>query len=349
MRPRSRSRGAEAESVDARGIDSGVSDITGCRPRETARRVLEIEPAAISALVPRLDEKFDRAVHWMAACRGRVVMIGMGKSGVISRKIAATLASTGTPALFLSPAEAIHGDLGMLAPGDLVLAVSNSGETDEIVRLIPTVKRLGIPLISLVGDGESTIARNSDLVLYVGVDREACPFDLAPTASTTAALALGDALAIALSQEKGLSLTEFARLHPGGRLGKKLALVGDLMHTGNEIPQVRTSTPMDEVIYEISRMALGIVCVVEEQGLLVGVISDGDLRRLLQRRRAAVLEQTAQECMTPNPVTVGRKELAVKALHLMERKKITALVVPDEVGRVVGVIHLHDLWGTEMF
>ena len=348
MSPRSRSRGAEAEAVDAGRLGPGVSDIS-VRPRETARQVLEIEAAAISGLVSRLDEKFDRSVHWMAACRGRVVTTGMGKSGIISRKIAATLASTGTPALFLSPAEAIHGDLGMLASGDLVLAVSNSGETDEIVRLIPTIKRLGIPLISMVGDVESTIARNSDLVLDVGVDREACPFGLAPTASTTASLALGDALAIALSQEKGLSLKEFARLHPGGRLGKRLALVGDLMHTENEVPKVRTSTPMDDVIYEISRMALGIVCVVEEQDLLVGVISDGDLRRLLQRKRSAVLEQTALECMTPDPVTVGPEELAVKALHLMEQKKITALVVPDETGRVIGLIHLHDLWGTEMF
>ena len=348
MRSRSSSRGAEVIPDDSRRLGTGVSELSGGGPRETARQVLEIEAAAISGLVSRLDEKFDKVVHWMAACRGRVVTTGMGKSGIISRKIAATLASTGTPALFLSPAEAIHGDLGMLASGDLVLAISNSGETEEIVRLIPTVKRLGIPLVSLVGDAESTIARNSDLVLDVGVDREACPFDLAPTASTTASLALGDALAIALSQEKGLSLKEFARLHPGGRLGKKLALVGDLMHTGNEVPKVLTSTPMDEVIYEISRMALGIVCVVE-QDVLAGVISDGDLRRLLQHKRAALLEQTASECMTADPVTVGPEELAVKALHLMEQKKITALVVPDEAGRVIGIIHLHDLWGTEMF
>ena len=349
MRPRSSSRGAEATSFDSGTPGASASDPSGGGPRETARQVLEIEAAAISGLVSRLDEKFDKAVLWMAACQGRVVTTGMGKSGIISRKIAATLASTGTPALFLSPAEAIHGDLGMLASGDLVLAVSNSGETEEIVRLIPTVKRLGIPVVSLVGDAESTIARNSDLVLDVGVDREACPFDLAPTASTTASLALGDALAIALSQEKGLSLKEFARLHPGGHLGQKLTLVGDLMHTGNEVPKVQTSTPMDEVIHEISRMALGIVCVVGEQDVLVGVISDGDLRRLLQHRRAALLEQTALECMTPAPVTVGSGELAVKALHLMEQKKITALVVPDEAGRVIGIIHLHDLWGTEMF
>ena len=349
MRPRSSGSGAGATSVDSGRRGAGVSDLSGGGPRETARQVLEIEAAAISGLVSRLDVKFDKAVHWMAACRGRVVTTGMGKSGIISRKIAATLASTGTPALFLSPAEAIHGDLGMLASGDLVLALSNSGETEEIVRLIPTVKRLGIPLVSLVGDGESTIARNSDLVLDVSVDREACPFDLAPTASTTASLALGDALAIALSQEKGLSLKEFARLHPGGRLGAKLTLVGDLMHIGNEVPKVQTSTPMDEVIHEISRMAMGIVCVVEKQDVLAGVISDGDLRRLLQHKRAALLEQTALEYMTPNPATVGPEELAVKALHLMEQKKITALVVPDEAGRVIGIIHLHDLWGTEMF
>ena len=349
MRPRSSSRGAEATSGDTERLAAGVSDLSGGGPRETARQVLEIEAAAISGLVSRLDEKFDRAVEWMSACRGRVVTTGMGKSGIISRKIAATLASTGTPALFLSPAEAIHGDLGMLASGDLVLAVSNSGETEEIVRLIPTVKRLGIPLVSLVGDAESTIARNSDLALDVGVDREACPFDLAPTASTTASLALGDALAIALSQKKGLSLKEFARLHPGGELGKKLVLVGDLMHTGYEVPKVLSSTPMDEVVREISRMAFGIVCVVEERDVLAGVISDGDLRRLLQHKRTALLEKTALECMTPNPATVGPKELAVKALHLMEQKKITSLVVPDEAGRVIGLLHLHDLWGTEMF
>ena len=283
MRPRGSSWGAEATSFDSGTAGASASDLSGGGPRETARQVLEIEAAAISGLVSRLDEKFDKAVLWMAACRGRVVTTGMGKSGIISRKIAATLASTGTPALFLSPAEAIHGDLGMLASGDLVLAVSNSGETEEIVRLIPTVKRLGIPVVSLVGDAESTIARNSDLVLDVGVDREACPFDLAPTASTTASLALGDALAIALSQEKGLSLKEFARLHPGGRLGQKLTLVGDLMHTGNEVPKVQTSTPMDEVIHEISRMALGIVL----RRRRTGCTGRSDFRRRPQKTASA--------------------------------------------------------------
>jgi arabinose-5-phosphate isomerase len=316
---------------------------------DTARKVLRIEAEAILSLVSRLDESFDQAVALLADCRGRVVTTGMGKSGIICRKIAATLASSGTPALFLHPAEAVHGDLGMLASGDVVVALSNSGETEELVRLSETVKRLGIPLISMVGRADSLLAQSSDLVLDVGVDQEACPFGLAPTASTTAALALGDALAIALSEQKGFRLEDFARLHPGGKLGKKLARVGELMHRGDQIPTVTVDTPMDEVIYEMSRKGLGITSVVEEENHLVGVISDGDLRRLLERERGEVLARTAGQCMTPDPVTIQQEALATSALNLMEQQSITSLMVVDGSETVVGVIHLHDLWGTEMF
>jgi arabinose-5-phosphate isomerase len=317
--------------------------------RETAQRVLRIEADAISSLIPRLDDSFDHAVGLLAGCRGRVVTTGMGKSGIICKKIAATLASTGTPAVFLHPAEALHGDLGMLAPGDVVLALSNSGETEELVKLLPTIRRLGTPLISMLGVSESTIGRHSDLVLGVGVDQEACLFGLAPTASTTAALALGDALAMAVCEEKGFRTEDFARLHPGGGLGKSLLRVGDLMHSGSQIPKVDAASRMEDVIYEMSRKGLGITTVVDASDRLLGVISDGDLRRLLQQERGEVLSRKAGECMTPNPITIDSEELATKALNLMETRKITCLVVADSGNRVTGVIHLHDLWGTEMF
>lgn len=314
-----------------------------------ARFVLEVEAEAIEALKERLDKDFDRAVELLAATQGRVVTSGMGKSGIICRKIAATFSSTGTPSLFLHPAEAVHGDLGMLARGDTVLVVSNSGETEELLRLLGTLKRLGLPLIALVGSLRSTLARHADVVLDISVDREACPFGLAPTASTTTALALGDALAIALSQKKGFRLEEFARLHPGGKLGKRLARVEELMHVGEEVPRVGTETPMDEVIYEMSRKGLGITAVTDPAGRLVGVISDGDLRRLLQREREQLLRRTAGECMTRNPVTIAPGEMATRALYLLERRKITSLMVVDGEQRLLGVLHLHDLWGTEMF
>ncbi|MCH8819463.1 MAG: KpsF/GutQ family sugar-phosphate isomerase [Acidobacteria bacterium] len=317
--------------------------------QETAKRVLKIEAEAIADLIPRLGKSFDQAVDLMAGCQGRVVVTGMGKSGIVCRKIAATLNSTGTPSSFLHPAEAIHGDLGMLAGGDVVLALSNSGETEELVRLVETSKRLGIPWISMVGNTQSTLARSSDLVLDVGVNQEACPFGLAPTASTTASLALGDALALTLSEKKGFHLEDFARLHPGGKLGKKLAKVGDLMHRGDQIPKVDVETPMDEVIYEMSSKRLGITCVVKDEDQLVGVISDGDLRRLLQKERGAVLERAAGQCMTPDPRTISEGELATSALNIMEENKITSLMVTDGSKTIVGVIHVHDLWGTEMF
>lgn len=317
--------------------------------RDVARKVLETESAAIRALISRLDESFDRAVELLASCTGRVVATGMGKSGIICRKIAATLASTGTPALFLHPAEAIHGDLGMLVSGDVVLALSNSGETGELVQLLETIKRLGLPLICMVGNPNSTLARSGDVVLDVGVNQEACPFGLAPTASTTAALALGDALAIALAQKKGFRMEDFARLHPGGKLGKRLARVSELMHTGDQIPKVPVDSRMDEVIYEMSRKGLGVTSVVETGDRLVGVISDGDLRRLLQREREQVLSRSAGQCMTRNPQTIAPEELATRALNIMEQRKITSLMVTDASGRIIGIVHLHDLWGTEMF
>lgn len=317
--------------------------------RETARKVLCIEARAIQTLVDRLDESFDRAVETLADCRGRVVTTGMGKPGVICRKIAATLSSTGTPALFLNPAEAVHGDLGMLVPGDVVLALSNSGETEELLRLLETLKRSGIPLLVMVGRRDSTLARSAEVVLDVSVDAEACPFGLAPTASTTAALALGDALAIALSERKGFRPEDFARLHPGGRLGKRLSRVRDLMHTGEAVPRVGPDTAMDEVIYEMSRKGLGITSIVDESQRLLGVISDGDIRRLLQRERGEVLARKAHECMTRRPVTISPDELAPAALHLLEQSKITSLTVTDAEGKLLGILHLHDLWGTQMF
>ncbi len=315
----------------------------------TARKVLQLEAEAIETLLDRLDHRFEGAVEMLAGCGGRVVTTGMGKSGIICRKIAATLSSTGTPSLFLHPAEAIHGDLGMLARGDLVLMVSNSGETGELLELLPAVKRLQIPLICLVGNVKSTLSRNADIALDVSVGQEACRFNLAPTASTTAALALGDALAIALSEEKGFQIEQFASLHPGGKLGKKLARVEDLMHKGEKIPRVMLRTPMDQVIYEMSHKGLGITAVVDGANRLAGVISDGDLRRLLERRRERVLMLSAEQCMTSRPVTIEPDQLVVTALNLLEDKKITSLMVTDTENTFLGVLHLHDLWGTEMF
>jgi arabinose-5-phosphate isomerase len=316
---------------------------------ETARQVLRIEADAIAGLIGRLDETFDRAVEMLAACRGRVVTSGMGKSGIICRKIAATLSSTGTPALFMHPAEAVHGDLGMLARGDTVLLVSNSGQTDELLRLLSTIKRLGLPLISIVGDAGSKLAAHSDLVLDIGVDREACAMGLAPTASTTVALALGDALAIALSQKKGFRPEEFARLHPGGGLGKQLALVSDLMHVGDSVPVVVQGTRMREAVSEMSHKGLGIVAVTDRDGRLLGVVSDGDLRRHLERDPTALLDRKVEECMTASPVTIESKEMATSALDILEKHRITSLMVVDGSGKIIGIIHLHDLWGTELF
>ena len=317
-------------------------------PREVARQVLEIEAAAIRNLLPQLDEAFDRAVELIHAARGRVVCTGMGKSGLVLQKIAATLASTGTPAFFLHPAEAIHGDLGMIVEGDVVLAASASGTTEELLRLVATLKRLGVPLIALTGNPASPVARHAELHLSVAIDKEACPLNLTPTASTTATLALGDALAMALMEARGFNEEDFARLHPGGQLGKRLLRVHQLMHQGDQVPRGGVATPMKEAIYEMSRQRLGVTGVVEDEGRLVGVISDGDLRRLLETDDG-LLARTAGECMHRHPKTIGGDELAPAALKRMQDYRITSLFVCDAEGRLVGVLHLHDLWGVELF
>ncbi len=310
---------------------------------DLARKVLTIEARAIEKLVERIDAQFQRAVDLVAGCQGRVVITGIGKSGIICRKIAATLNSTGTPSLYLHPAEALHGDLGMLVQGDVVVAVSNSGETEEILQLLQPVKRLSISLISFLGRVHSTLGQASDVVLDVSVDEEACPMGLAPTASTTASLALGDALAMAVVELKGFSSDDFAELHPRGQLGIKLMRVENLMHTGDEIPVVREDTLMAEVIYEMSRKGLGVTGVVDEKGSISGIISDGDLRRQLGKDES-LLSKTARQCMTPDPRTIDRRELAARALAIMEECKITSILVPDEQKGIAGIVHLHDLW-----
>jgi arabinose-5-phosphate isomerase len=316
--------------------------------RETARKVLEIESRAILDLLPRIDAGFDRAVDLVLACAGRVVVTGMGKSGLIGQKISATLASTGTPSLFLHPAEAIHGDLGRIVKGDAVLAISHSGDTEEILALVPQVKRLGAPLLAMTGQPRSPLAAAADVHLDVSIREEACPLGLAPTASTTAALAMGDALAMALVERRGFTVDDFAVLHPGGRLGKKLLRVEDLMRTGDAVPRVGLGTPMKDALFEMTGKRLGLTTVVDGDGRVAGIISDGDVRRQLERHGYALLDKTAGECMTRDPVAIGRRELATAALDVMEARKITSLLIVDGRGAVEGVLHLHDLWKTEM-
>lgn len=310
---------------------------------DRAKRVLRIEADAILALIPRLDERFDRAVEILRDCRGRVALTGMGKSGSIAQKIASTMASTGTPAFFLHPAEGGHGDLGMLVRGDVVVAVSNSGETNELIELLPAIKRLGLKLLSLVGDPSSTLARQSDVAIDVSVAAEACEMVVAPTASTTAALAMGDALAVALLEERGFTEQDFAMLHPAGRLGRRLLWrVLDLMHVGEQIPAVSQEALMSDAVEEISRKKLGMTAVVDAAGKLTGIITDGDLRRALQKG-GDLLQRRVKECMTSHPETIDREALAAKALETMERLSITSLLIVDPRGRPEGVIHLHDL------
>jgi arabinose-5-phosphate isomerase len=316
--------------------------------------LVRIEAAALLALADRLEgpmsAAFARAVDLILRCgdsNGRVIVTGMGKSGIIAQKIAATLSSTGSPALFLHPAEAVHGDVGVLMPGDVVIALSASGETEEILRLLATLKRKGDALISFCCDLASTLAQASDVALDCSVEREACGMNLAPTASTTAMLALGDALAIAVSLRKGFRAEDFAELHPGGKLGKRLALVRDLMHTGNQIPIVAPTTSMAEVIFEMSSKRLGLTTV-QFEGQLSGVFSDGDLRRLFEREGGAAFSRTAADAMNPNPRTIASGELAAKALAILEERKITSLIVVDADKKVEGVLHLHDLWGVEL-
>jgi arabinose-5-phosphate isomerase len=312
-----------------------------------ARKVLQTEAAAILALVDRLDYRFDRAVRLLLDCRGRVIVTGMGKSGIICRKIAATLASTGTPAHFLHPAEAIHGDLGVIQAEDVVVALSNSGETEELVRLLETIKRIGVKLITISGSDASTLAQASDVALDCHVSEEACPMNLVPTASTTAALALGDALAMTLLVAKGFREEDFVSLHPRGALGKRLMRAGQLMHGGDAAPVVTTTTPMQDVVHEMSRKGMGMTCVVEDNRL-VGIITDGDLRRHMSQS-VNLLCRIARDIMTKNPVTIGRATLATEVLHILEQRKITSIVVVDHDQHVEGVVHLHDLWRTEMF
>jgi arabinose-5-phosphate isomerase len=328
--------------------------------------VVRIEAEALRALADRIAGPmavaFQQSVDLMFSCAGRVVVTGMGKSGLIARKIAATLSSTGTPALYLHPVDAMHGDLGMVVRGDVVLALSASGETEEILQLLATIKRLQVPLIAMTGDelcdsriaGDSTratrvstLAAAADVALDCSIAEEACSLGLAPTASTTTMLALGDALAVTLSEKRGFKEEDFANLHPGGKLGKRLARVQSLMHFGDALPQVTPQTKMPDVIYEMSRKKLGVAAVVDG-GKLVGIISDGDLRRLLEKRGKDVLDLTAGEAMTKNPKTVASGEFAVTALALMEEKKITSLMVVNESGKLEGIVHLHDLWSTEL-
>ena len=360
--------------------------------KNTGENVVRIEAEALRALADRIGgpmaEAFQRAVELLFSCAGRVVVTGMGKSGLIARKIAATLSSTGTPALYLHPVDALHGDLGMVVRGDVVLALSASGETEEILALLATVKRLRVPLIAMTGDeicggsrpskgakggaavpnkqsqnphpvpprtrdkggppsSISTLAAAADVALDCSIAQEACALGLAPTASTTTMLALGDALAVTLSERRGFQEEDFANLHPGGKLGKRLARVESLMHTGEALPRVKPSTKMPDVIYEMSRKKLGVTAVVDGQKL-VGIVSDGDLRRLLEKRGKDVMDLTAGEAMTRDPKTISGVEFAATALALMEEKKITSLMVVDGRGKLEGIVHVHDLWTTEL-
>jgi arabinose-5-phosphate isomerase len=315
---------------------------------DLARKVLKTEADAILGLMERLDGDFERAVQLLYECPGRVIVTGMGKSGIICRKIAATLSSTGTSAIFLHPAEAIHGDLGIVREGDVVLALSHSGETEELVRLLESIKRIGARLIAMTGNPASTLARAADVTLNCGIAEEACPMNLVPTASTTAALALGDAIAMTLLVRKGFREEDFASLHPGGKLGRRLMRVEHVMHSGAAAPIVAPATPMPDVIHEMSDKRLGMTCVVEEDGRLVGIFTDGDLRRLMQAS-VDVLALTAGDVMKRNPRTIRREMLAVEALKIMETHKITSVVVAGDEGTVEGVVHLHDLWRTQMF
>jgi arabinose-5-phosphate isomerase len=314
----------------------------------TAIRVLEAEADAIRSLVDRLGEPFLRAVDLAAACCGKIAVTGLGKSGIICQKIAATLSSTGSPAIFLHAADALHGDCGLLSRDDLVLAISKSGETGEVLQVLNVAKRLQLCVVAIAGDRDSNLAKYADVFLDASVAEEACPLGLAPTTSTAAALALGDALAMALMERKGFGTQDFASLHPAGALGKKLLRIGELMRRGESIPRVLESTPMADAIREMTRTSLGITAVTDEGGSLVGVISDGDLRRMLQKS-ADPLILTAGEVMSKNPKTIAEDELAPVALSKMEEMKITSLFVVDEGKKVIGIVHVHDLWRTELF
>jgi arabinose-5-phosphate isomerase len=316
--------------------------------QDTARRVLRIEAQAIQDVLARLDATFDRAVDLFFACKGRVVVAGMGKSGIVGKKISATLSSTGTPSFFLHPAEALHGDLGMIARGDVMLAVSYGGETREIVALLDALKRLEIPIVALTGNLKSTIAQASEVVLDASVNEEACSLNLAPTASTTVAMAIGDALAISLLERRDFRHDDFAALHPAGSLGKRLLRVDKVMHAGDALPKISPQTPMPEAFHEMSAKKLGMTTIVNADGTLAGILTDGDLRRLMEKHGGTTLSMTAAECLNPNPQTVKPSILASEALTLMEKRRITSVVVVDDSRRVLGVVHLHDLWGLQL-
>jgi arabinose-5-phosphate isomerase len=324
-----------------------VTDNTRDASLATAKRVLDAEAGAIRDLKERLGESFLRAVDLAAGCSGKIAVTGLGKSGIICKKIAATLSSTGSPAIFLHASDALHGDCGLLTREDLMLAISKSGETAEILQLLNVAKRMGLRVIAMAGEAESKLAQYADVYLDVSVSDEACPLGLAPTTSTVAALALGDALAMSLMERKGFGKDDFASLHPAGSLGKKLLKVGELMHRGESIPQVMGSTPMSDVIYEMTRKSLGMTTVTDERGVLEGVIADGDLRRMLQKA-ADPLKLSADQVMSRKPKTIFENELATAALSKMEQMKITSLVVIDSENVVIGVVHLHDLWRTEL-
>jgi arabinose-5-phosphate isomerase len=315
---------------------------------ETGRRVLRIEAQALQDVMTRLDGAFERVVELLFACRGRVAVTGMGKSGIVARKISATLSSTGTPSFFLHPAEALHGDLGMLASGDTMLAVSYGGETREIVALLDALKRLEIKVVALTGNARSTIAQASEITLDVSVNEEACSLNLAPTASTTVAMAVGDALAVALLEKRDFRRDDFAALHPAGSLGKRLLRVEKLMHTGEKLPRVAPDTPMADVFHEMSAKKLGMTTVENTDGTLAGILTDGDLRRLMEKHGGSVVNMKLADCMTRNPQTIGPDVLASEALTLMEKRRITSVIVVDAERKVLGVVHLHDLWGLQL-
>jgi arabinose-5-phosphate isomerase len=316
---------------------------------ESAKRVFQVESDAIAGLTEHLDARFEKAVDILYSCKGRAVVTGLGKSGLIGRKVSATFSSMGTPSLFLHAADALHGDLGMLAAGDVLVAISASGETRELIDLIEPAKRLGIPLITLTARANSPLGAASDVVLDISVKEEACPLNLAPTSSTAAALAMGDALAVVIAERRDFQEHDFAALHPGGRIGKKLRRIESLMHKGDDLPRVLPTTKMPDVIYEMSRKGLGLTAVTKPDGRLMGIITDGDLRRVMQRRKQNVLDLVAIDCMTKKPVTLPRTELAAAALRLMEEKKITSVIVVDNAGRLEGVVHIHDLWTLQLF
>ncbi len=317
-------------------------------PRDVAKWVIDIESQALLGLLPQLDERFDRAVELLRDCQGRVICTGMGKSGLIMKKVAATMSSTGTPSLFLHPAEAVHGDLGMIIPGDVVLAASYSGTTEELMRLVEMVQRLATPLIAITGREGSPLARHADIHLPVAIDKEACPLNLAPTASTTVTLALGDALAMALLEARGFTPDDFAQRHPGGQLGKKLRKVRELMHTGETLPRVDDNATMRQAIAEMSSKGLGITAVCDDAGRLVGCLTDGDLRRLLDDGDD-LLAREVRHCMHTTPHTIDADVLASVALQQMEEKRITSLFIQDDEGHLEGALHIHDLWRLELF